>query len=138
MAIVGGDLKEIRYNGANASGTLYPKAGCDSTVDNGGYKIADDAGNRDGAGNLIITAEGKNWMVECPTLAWDMGNTNRMELEQLQAISNNFQEVDWIFTWVNGISYSGTGIVVGEVQGSGKDSTISFKAMGSGILSKLS
>lgn len=135
----GGDCREIRW--ANhptvPDGRYLPKSGEGSTYDLGGYKVDDSDTNIDAGANFIITSQIKPWMFSVDNIAWDMIKPQRQELESLQAIANSHMECDWTFTNVNNITYSGHGIVVGDIQGNGKDSTIAFKAMGSGILQQI-
>jgi hypothetical protein len=51
----GGDIIEITFNHPSiGSGTLFPKAGEDSTYNTGGFRSADDDNMIDGAGNMIF------------------------------------------------------------------------------------
>jgi hypothetical protein len=135
----GGDIREITWNHPTlGSGRFLPKAGEDSTYDLGGYKTDDSDTNVDSGGNFINSKQRKPWMFQVSNIAWDMKNPNRQELEQMQAMSDSFDEATFTMTNINGVTYMGTGTIVGDIQGSGKDCTISFKIMGGGTLQSIS
>jgi hypothetical protein len=67
----GGDIIEITFNHPSiGSGTLFPKAGEDSTYNTGGFRSADDDNMIDGAGNMIDKINRTRWSFEA-LLSWD-------------------------------------------------------------------
>lgn len=132
---VGGDIIEITYNHPTiGSGTIYPKAGEDSTYDLGGFRADDDANNVDGSGEMITSLTRKLWSFEA-TVAWDQNV--RKDLENITALAADPVPANWTFSCINGITYAGKGRPVGDVQGNGKAATFSMKVAGGGVLKQL-
>lgn len=132
---VGGDITEITYNHpVLGSGTIFPKAGEDTTWDLGGFKSADDNQMIDGGGNMIDQINRGRWSVEA-VAAWDMNS--RTELEKLTALSGHPVLADWTFSHVNGTVYGGKGKPVGDLAGNGNQATFPIKIAGGGSLRKI-
>jgi hypothetical protein len=132
----GGDIKTITYNHPSlGSGTLFPKAGEDGTLDPGGYTSADDAAGVTGNGqNLIdiITAKRASFEILC---AWDMADAD--ELDTVNNMAASPLLADWTITHISGAVYGGKGKPVGDVQGSTGAATFALKLAFEGKLSKL-
>lgn len=127
----GGDIVEITFNHATlGSGTIFPKAGEDSTYDLGGIRAADDAQMIDGGGNMMDQLTRARWSFEV-ALSWDMDATT---LEKLSELAGSPQTADWTFTNINGKVYAGNGKPVGDLQGNGNTSQITLKVSGGGRL----
>lgn len=135
MAVIGGDITEITYNHPSlGTGTIYPKAAEDSTIDLGGFRGNDDTNMVDGGGHNIRQLNRVRWSVET-TVAWDM-NT-REDLEKLTDLAGDPQESDWTFTHINGTVYGGKGAPVGDMAGNGNAATFTLKVSGGGKLKKI-
>lgn len=131
----GGDIKEITWNHPTlGSGRFLPKSGASSTYDKGGYRSDDSDDGIDAGGNMIDTMSLKRWSFEVDNIAWDMLNANRQELESMTDLAGDLALADWTFTNINGIVYMGNGKPTGDIKGAGKDSTMSFKVSGGGIM----
>jgi len=135
MAAIGGDILEVTYNHPTlGSGTIFPKAAEDSTLDLGGFRGNDDANMIDGSGGTIRQLNRARWSAEV-TVAWDMNS--RTELEKLTALAGDPVEADWTFSHINGTVYGGTGAPVGDMQGNGNAATFTLKVSGGGKLKKI-
>jgi hypothetical protein len=136
----GGDLKEFTWNnGVVGSGRCFSKEGETHSIVLGGLMTNDDDANLDSGGNFINEMSAIPWSYEA-TMVFDEMNSNRMEIETLQAIINsqaNGTQTTMTFTNRNNITYTGVGMLVGKIQGDRQKSTFSFKAMGGGILQQV-
>jgi hypothetical protein len=132
---VGGDITEIRYNHPSlGSGVWFPKAGEDSTFDNGGLRGNDDSNMIDGGGRAIRQLNRVRWSVEA-TISWDMNTAS--ELESARKLAAHPVEAEWSISHVNGSVWKGIGAPVGDIQGNGNASTFSVKISGGGELKKI-
>jgi hypothetical protein len=128
----GGDIIEITFNHPSiGSGTLFPKAGEDSTYNTGGFRSADDDNMIDGAGNMIDKMNRTRWSFEA-LLSWDANIAQ--DLEKVVLLASDPVLADWTFTNINGTIYKGKGKPVGDVKGNGNASTFQLKVAGSGVL----
>jgi len=135
MAAVGGDVFEITFNHPTlGSGTLFAKAGEDTTFDPGGFRSNDDANMIAGDGTMIDQMNRNRWSFE-GTIAWDMNEA--LELQQMVALAGSPVLSDWTITHVNGSVYGGQGKPVGDLQGNGNAATFTLKIAGSGTLKKI-
>lgn len=135
MSAVGGDILEVAFNHPTlGSGTLFPKAGEDSTFDPGGFRTDDAADGIDGSGQMMKKLNRKRWSFEV-LISWD--NNTRQELEKLNALSGSPVDATWTISMVSGSVYKGTGSVVGDVQGNGNAATLPLKVSGGGYLKKI-
>ena len=135
MGYIGGDIKTITYNHPTlGSGTLFPKAGEDGTIDKGGFTSADDAAGITGSGKLIdiITAKRASLEILC---AWDMVDQDELEVVNNMAASPLL--ADWTITHISGAVYGGKGKPVGDIQGSTGAGTFPLKLAFENKLSKL-
>ncbi len=131
----GGDIIEITFNHPTlGTGTIFPKAGEDSTYDVGGFRSNDDANSIDGGGNMIDQMNRVRPMFEI-VVANDM-NTNQT-LEQLAALAASPVAADWTFSIVNGCVYGMTGKPVGDLQGEINKATFKLKVAGGGTAKKI-
>jgi hypothetical protein len=129
---VGGDILEVTYNHPTiGNGSLYPKAGEDSTYDLGGFRSADEDQGVDGGGNMIDTLTRRRWSFEV-TVSNDMND--RKELEKIAAMAASPVAADWTFSHINGTVYGGKGKPVGDMQLAGQGSTFTLKVAGGGQL----
>lgn len=136
MAVVGGDILEVTFNHPTlGSGTLFPKADEDSTLDLGGFRATDDESKVDGGGNNIKELVRKRWSAEL-VIAWDMNV--REELEAVTEMAGSAEDGQWTITHVNGSVYQGTGSPVGDLKGAGKAATFPLKISGGGKMKKIS
>lgn len=135
MGAIGGDILEITYNHPkHGSGTIFPKAAEDSTINLGGLRSADDANMVTGNGEMIDQMNNTRWSVET-VVAWDMNV--RAELEKLNDLAGDPVPASWTFTHVSGVIYGGSGKPVGELGGNGNQATFQLKVAGGGKLKKL-
>ena len=130
-----GDLKEIRWNNPDVgAGKYFTKSGETHTLDPGGLRVDDSEDNLDTGGNFINQKKLAPWCYEA-TVAVSEGDSNRMELETLSALSGSNNATTFIFISQNDIAYTATGSIVGDVKVDRQKGTISFKAMGGGSTS---
>jgi hypothetical protein len=96
--------------------------------------VDDSEDNLDTGGNFINQKKLAPWCYEA-TVAVSEGDSNRMELETLSALSGSNNATTFIFISQNDIAYTATGSIVGDVKVDRQKGTISFKAMGGGSTS---
>jgi hypothetical protein len=136
MTFVGGDILEISYKHSTlGSGTWFPKAGEDMTVDKGGYVSSDASDDITGDGQAINKLTRKRWSCEV-SVAWYSSITD--ELDQAQKLAGSPLDADFTFTHINGTIWGGKGRPVGDIQGSTKDAQMKIKISGGGTLDKIS
>ncbi len=134
MGAVGGDVLEVTYNHPTlGSGTFFPKSSEGSTYDVGGFRSKDDANSIDGSGASIdvMTQVRGSFEVVCSN---DM-NTN-LDIEKATALAESPLPATWVFSCINGASYSGQGKPVGDLTGDIDKGTFKLKVAG-GRFSKL-
>lgn len=135
MGAVGGDIISASYNHPTIpSGTLFPKAGEDSTFDLGGFRSDDSDDMVDGSGEMIDKMNRKRWSAEM-VCAWD--NNNRQELEAVSALAASPVQATWIIQHVSGAVYKGKGKPVGDYKGNGNTAQFPLKLQGGNILKKI-
>lgn len=135
MGAVGGDILEAAYSHPTiGSGTLFPKANEDSTLDLGGLRKDDDSSNIDGAGNHIVKMNRTTWMAEM-TIANDINTRN--DSDKVDKLSESPVAATWTITHVSGAVYQGLGTIVGDVQPNLNSATIKIKIAGGGKLKKI-
>ena len=79
MSFIGGDILEISYKHPTlGSGTWFPKAGEDLTLDNGGYNSADESDGLTADLQPITKITAKRWMCE-GSVAWDMSGNDELD-----------------------------------------------------------
>lgn len=125
----GGDIREISWSNANGSGYFFGVAGEDSTYDLGGLR-SDDNGAVDGAGRYINQLNQMPWMLQA-VVSNNMYSTFP-ELEAAKAIAAYPGDTTFTWTNVNGVSYTGVGTVVGDIQLNANKSTFTLKLKGGG------
>ncbi len=131
----GGDIIEITYNHPTlGSGTIFPKAGEDSTYETGGFRTNDDANSIDGGGNMINQMNRVRPFFEM-VIANDM-NTDST-LEKLVALAGSPVLADWTVSIVNGVTYGIKGKPVGDLSADINKSTFKLKIAGSGVAKKI-
>ena len=136
MAVIGGDILEITFSHPSlGSGTFFPKAAEDSTIDLGGFRSSDEANNIDGGGNMIDTMSRGRWSVETVV---SNDNRNRIDLEKLVSLAESTVLADWTISHVSGAVYGGKGKPVGDIQGNFNAATVALKLAGGGKLKKIS
>jgi hypothetical protein len=125
---VGGDIIEVTYNHPTlGTGTFFPKSKESSTYDLGGFRSADEANGIDGSGTPIDTMNQVRGGFEV-VVANDM-NTNQ-ELEKAAALAESPLPATWVFSSINGVSYSGSGKPVGDLMGDMDKATFKLKVSG--------
>jgi len=137
MGFVGGDVISIAYaqEPGVGTGTWYPKAGEDGTVDMGGVRNSDDAQGITSNGLPIWNKTNGRWFFET-TIAWDSQGKAKNELEVAKKMAASPIDVTFTITLINGAVYTGKGNVVGDIKGSAKDATMSIKLSGGGELTE--
>lgn len=132
--IIAGDFTEITYNhSALGTGTFFPKAAEDSTLDTGGLRNNDDANGIDGAGRAIVQKNRARWSFET-TCAMDQNTEN--DLKKVSDLAESPVEADWTFSHISGVIWKGKGIPVGDIQGNGNAGTFTLKVAGGGKMTK--
>ena len=135
MAVVSGDIEEIRYNHPTiGSGVLFPKAGEDSMFDPGGYRNNDDKNQIDGGGRNIKQMNRSKWRLEC-VVTNDMNTAD--DLDKLDQLAANPVDATWTITHSNKTVWGGTGCPVGDVQANGNTGVINLVLAGGGKLKKV-
>ena len=122
MSAVGGSILEIAIRGR----TFAVAADADATIDLGGFSNEVKA-NGNGTARLIKTR--KPWMVSGVKVAIDNTRSDREFLKQI-ADAQDF--VPCTITLVDGITYQGRGILVGDFNGSSADATAEIGLSGPG------
>jgi hypothetical protein len=136
MSFIGGDILEISYKHPTlGSGTWFPKAGEDLTLDSGGYTSADESDGITSDGQPINKINRKRWMCEC-SVAWDMANND--EVDKASKLAASPVDADFTFAHISGVVWGGKGRPVGDIQGSTKDAQMKIKISGGGELKKQS
>ena len=134
-AVVGGDLREIRISHPTVGDfVLYPKSNESATRDLGGFRNTDDANMIDGGGRMIMIKNQVRWSLE--TMITDDMNTAR-DLEKLVDFAASTVEGNITFTWLNGVTEGGTGMVVGDIQSDTNTAALTVKFAGAGKLKQL-
>lgn len=134
MGAVGGDILEVTYNHpVLGTGTFFPKSSESSTFDLGGFRSKDEANSIDGSGASIDVMNQVRGFFEC-VCSNDM-NTNQ-EVEKAAALAESPLPATWVFSCINGVSYSGSGKPVGDVIGDVDKATFKLKVAG-GRFSKI-
>jgi hypothetical protein len=135
MSAVGGDILEVAFNHPTiGSGTIFPKANEDSTLDLGGFRSDDGEDGIDGSGNMIDKMTRKRWGAEM-VAAWD--NNVRQELEKMVALAESAVPAVFTISHVSGAVYKGTGKPVGDLKGAALNATFPLKLAGGGKLKKI-
>jgi hypothetical protein len=125
---VGGDITEVTCNHPTlGSKTFFPKSSEASTYDLGGFRTKDESSAIDGSGTPIYTKNQVRGGFET-TVSNDM-NTNS-ELEFVSALAESTVPATWVFTVVNGMSYSGSGMPVGDLNADIDKATFKLKVAG--------
>lgn len=135
MAAIGGDITEVIIaHPTVGTVTLFPKSGEDSTFNPGGIRNDDDNAGIDGGGRTILKKNRIRWSFET-VVSNDMNGTK--EMEQLVAIAASNEEANITISHINGAIYKGKGTVVGDINPSGLNATVSIKLAGGGTLTQL-
>lgn len=111
---VHGDIVEIRYSHPTiGQGVFKAKAKESNSYDIGGFRNEDDANKINSAGELINTKNRVRGFFEC-VVEDDMNieNSARTATE----LAADTVAADWTFSVVNGAVFSGSGIIVGDIQ----------------------
>lgn len=125
---VGGDITEITYNHPTlGSGTFFPKSSESNSYDTGGFRSKDESNGIDGSGAVIDTMNRVRGFFEA-TVANDMNNNQ--DLEKAVALASSPVPATWVFTVINGKSYTGTGKPVGDLNADVDKATFKLKVAG--------
>jgi len=136
MAFIGCDFLQIGIKHSSlGSFTLYPKAGESGQIELGGLMTESDTKGITGSGEVIWKQSIQRWVVETPPIAWKRSGVDT--LNQIQSLSNSFEELDLTFELADGTIYIGKGKIVGELKGASYDATIPLKFEGGGKLTKI-
>lgn len=136
MGFIGGDILTIAYNHpVIGSGTLFPKAAEDGTLDKGEYMSQDDANQVTASGQLIDIINRKRAGFESPPIAWDSVDTD--ELQQVNDMAGSPILADWTITHISGAVWGGKGKPVGDIQGSTNAGTFTLKLAFEGKVNNL-
>jgi hypothetical protein len=122
---VHGDVTEIQFNHPEiGSGTIFPKANEDNTLDLGGFRNNDDASQINGAGDLIVQ---KNRVRGSWEGAVENDNNTREDMKKMVDICESAVSAEWTFTHVSGAIYKGQGVPVGDLQAGLNSGTFNLK-----------
>jgi len=135
MSYTGGDILEITYNHPTVGqGTLFPKAGEDSTFDRGGYRSADEDENVAGNGDMIDVMTNRRWSAEM-VVANDQNEKD--EMGQVLSLVRSTVPAVYTITVINGTVWKGKGKPVGDLQEDVKNATFSLKLGGGGKMEQV-
>ena len=115
--------------------TLYPKAGENGQIEEGGITTESDVNGLTGSGSAIYKMKVGRWVVETPPIAWNRQGSDTLSL--IQAMASEIGEQDFTFTLADGKIKIGKGKIVGEVKGATFDATIPLKFEGGGKLTTI-
>jgi len=132
----GGDLIEVVITSATTGSLrLDPKGSEDADIDIGGYVNADSDDSVTGSGSNIVVKNRKRWSVPVPPCGWSLEPDTLIEL-QLKA--DEIAEQTFVFTFIDGAVFKGTGAIVGDIKGNKNAGLInSFKCSGGGKLERI-
>lgn len=133
--ILGGDIIEITYNHPTiGTGTFSVKAGEDASMSTGGVRTNDDASSVTSNGRNIKILNVQRWWFSLG-IGWDLNDADELEVcSQLAA-----DPIDSVFTFDH-IGHSvrtGSGSIVGDLEGNSQSASIALKFSGGGRLTKL-
>lgn len=121
---LGGDIVELTSSNPDLGTFVYRvQVGQDNTYDTGGYVTNDDANQKTGAGEAIWQLNGKMGALNV-TVVNDM---TRKVAERIRQEISSLKDTTYTFSVVNGISYRGTGRIVGDITPNVNNSTIPIK-----------
>lgn len=126
MAAVGGSIQEVYLNGRAFS----VAADADSNRKIGGLENEVKA-NGDGSARYIKTRV--PWSADGLTLSVD---DNRGDHEYLQSLADQPDPFPITATYASGVTYQGTGTIVGEMTFSSQNATVSLGLAGEGKFTK--
>jgi hypothetical protein len=119
---VGGDIIEITYNNPNVgSGVFFAVSNKDAELDLGGFRTNESKEGITGNGQLIRTIMNGRGKFTCD-IAVDMNS--RQDMENIAALAADLDETSWTISWINGITYGGSGFPVGQYQQNTKEATV--------------
>lgn len=126
-----GDLASVLIQDkiSGASREIPCKAGEAVKMRLGGYK-KERKSTGNGGGHAVHTME--PWQV-----SGIMGESDTGVLEFLQGLRNSAGDAIFVFTWVNGDVYKGTGNIEGDLEEDKYEGFVGFTAAGSGVCEKL-
>jgi len=125
MAVRGGDIVELSYSNSvlGLQGTFKVKANEGNTFDPGGVRTNDDA--------TQVTSNGEPiWQQNMKMGGATIVIVNDMSLKTdnvCAQLASSESDTTWTFTVINGKSYRGTGMIVGDITPNVNDSTLSIK-----------
>jgi hypothetical protein len=135
MGAVGGDILEASFSHPTiGQGTIFPKAGEDSTFDLGGLRSEDTEDMVDGSGQMIDKMNRKRWGLEI-IVAWD--DNVRQDLEKVVRLAADPVPATWTISKISGAVYKGTGKPVGDLKGNGNTAQFPLKIAGGSNLKKI-
>lgn len=121
----GGDIIEVTFNNnLVGSFTFKPKAGEGNTYDLGGIRTMDDNKSITSSGEGIYTQNNQMGFLQV-LVANDMNV--RKDLENLAKSAAALVETTVTFTVINGVTYRGKGMVVGDLTADIDKSTVPVK-----------
>jgi len=122
---VHGDITEINFTHPEiGSGTLFPKANEESTIDLGGFRTNDDSNQITGNGTLILQKNRTVGFVECVI---ENDNNLREDLDKISQLTASPLQTNWTWTHISGAIYSGDGVPVGDIQAGLNAGTFTLK-----------
>ncbi len=130
MSFLAGDVIEVVANHPTYGDCRFaPKAGEAFTLDNGGYRTADDATSTTANGQNIRVLSKVRWSLE-GNVAVDQ--KSRVETNYLKAVAGDPNETVWTMTHVSGAVSKGTGSPVGDLNWDSMTSQLKLKVAGGG------
>jgi hypothetical protein len=130
----GGDLLDASWTHPTlGQGTLYFKAGEDSSYNTGGFMSDDDDQGVDGGGVFIdkLTRE------RCFFKGVAVNDMEVSTIEKVKALAGSPQLATWTFSCANGFVYKVTGKPVGSMEANVNASTFDLKVAGGGTATQI-
>lgn len=125
MSVRGGDILTLSYKNATVGlqGDFKVKANEGNTYDPGGVRVNDDATQVTSAGEPVWQQNMKLGMISA-TIINDMQSDTANICKQLAGAQS---DTTWTWTMINIKTYTGVGMIVGDIVPNINDSTLAIK-----------
>lgn len=131
---IGGDILEIVVQHTLGEFRYQAKSNESFTLDPGGVRTNDDAGQITGSGTAILQKNRVRWSLEGPIAVDPISNN---EFDSLAKLAEHSEQGVWTITHISGTIYRGTGTVVGDLAVDTNSAQMTLKVSGSGKLEKI-
>lgn len=132
MRILGGDITEIVCKHPTLGTARFQAKSNESyTIDHGGIRNNDDANQITGSGVAIYQKNRVRWSFEGPTLK------PLDEEVTLEALAESAEEGTWVVSHINGTTWQGKGMPVGDINTDTNNQQRTTKIAGGGKFEKV-